>query len=88
MRDNVGGHANHSLFWRILGPPGDARPNGALADALADRFGGEAAFREEFSYLTYRNRRPEYIEAWWNVVDRDAVGERFAKVGQPVGAGR
>lgn len=130
VRNNGGGHVNHSMFWTIMSAPGGAsQPTGALADAINGSFGGFDQFKEKFNaaattrfgsgwawllkngskleivssanqdsplmegrepvmgldvwehayYLKYQNRRPEYIGAWWSVVNWQEVEKRFGK---------
>jgi Fe-Mn family superoxide dismutase len=113
VRNNAGGHANHSLFWQIMSPDGGGEPGGALRSAVEDAFGSFAQLKEAVIdggvkrvystanqdspiansdtpllgidvwehayYLKYQNKRPAYLEAWWNVVNWPEVERRFAE---------
>ena len=136
VRNNAGGHANHTLFWEIMSPDGGGEPGGELASAISEVFGGLDDLKQQLNdagvkrfgsgwtwlvhdgtglavystanqdspilqddvpllgidvwehayYLKYQNRRPDYLEAWWNVVSWPAVAERFDRAVSEVGA--
>ena len=132
VRNNGGGHINHSMFWQIMKPNGGGEPTGALASAIQSTFGSFDAFKTAFNdagvkrfgsgwawlildpsgklsitstanqdspftdgnypvmgndvwehayYLKYQNRRPDYLNAWWNVVNWDEISRRYQQGG-------
>jgi len=132
VRNNGGGHVNHSMFWQIMKPNGGGEPTGALASAIQSTFGSFDAFKTAFNdagvkrfgsgwawlildssgklqitstanqdspftdgnypvmgndvwehayYLKYQNRRPDYLNAWWNVVNWDEISRRYQQGG-------
>ena len=131
VRNNGGGHYNHSFFWELMSPDGGGDPSGALAERIGSTFGGLDKLKEQVNaagvgqfgsgwtwlvhdgsglvvtstpnqdspisagqtpligidvwehayYLKYQNKRPDYLAAWWNVIDWDEVSKRFEEAG-------
>ncbi len=130
VRNNLGGHYNHTLFWESMSPDGGGEPSGAVSDAINEKFGSFDDFKQQFKdagiarfgsgwvwlvadgsgvdivttpnqdnpvsddktpllgcdvwehayYLKYQNKRPDYLEAWFNTVNWEKVGERYSDV--------
>jgi Fe-Mn family superoxide dismutase len=132
VRNNGGGHVNHTMFWNIMRPNGGGAPTGAIADAITQSFGSFEDFKKQFNdagtkrfgsgwvwlvrgtdgqlqitstanqdnplsegqypilgndvwehayYLKYQNKRADYLQAWWNTINWDAVNQRFEQAG-------